>query len=87
MKQKKMIDKMINDLVNEEECCRKLKGGDIIIGDDDAQSGLGFIATQNPISKALYEPLKGIADAFSASQSKLLDSAKASSRTRRRHFS
>ncbi len=71
MKQKR-INKLIDDLLNEE--IGKLRGGDI---GDDAQSALSYIATKNPISKALYEPLKGIADAFSASQSKLLDSAKA----------
>ena len=44
------------------------------------QDAFSYLATKNPISNVLYAPIKGIEDAFSASQSKLLDSAKARER-------
>ena len=71
----KKIERMIRQLVNQE--CKRMKGSGI---GEDAQDALSYIATKNPISNALYAPIKGIADAFSASQSKLLDSAKARER-------
>ena len=75
----KMIDEEIHKLLKNKKFKRMIAG-------TFAEDAISNIAEHIPVADKLYEPIKYVADLFSANQSKLLPSAKFTDEERREYF-